>query len=105
LIKIETKIITSQKEEESKVAAMCDFCSKELELTDEVYYKFKKDSKIIKRYVGLTTSHNDWGNDSEDSVETYQFCCIKCCLDWILSHEKALNTDTREFNIVCQGVY
>ncbi len=105
MIKTKTKLITIQREEESIVSVYCDNCNKSLELINESYANCKKDSKVLNRYVKLTASHHDWGNDSVDSIKTYQFCSIKCCLEWIIAHEKELNTPTREFEIECNGTY
>lgn len=88
MIKTEKKIVTSQREEESVVEAYCDFCEKPLKLTNEDYSNCQKDSKVVGKCVNLTTSHRDWGNDSVDSIKDYQFCSIKCCLDWIIAHKK-----------------
>lgn len=105
MIKTEKKLVTIQREEESITLASCDCCHKDLELVNERYSDCEKDSKVIHRYVSLTTSHHDWGNDSVDSIESHEFCSMKCCLKWITEHEKELKSNTREFNIECDGTY
>lgn len=55
---------------------LCDVCKK-------IIYKrsFKPgDIKSTKTFAfwRITTGHNDWGNDSPDSVETYDVCSTDC---------------------------
>ena len=33
-------------------------------------------------YFHVRTHHNDWGNDSVDSLETYDFCCPECLYEF-----------------------
>lgn len=40
----------------------CDICRKE----------------ITGPYWNATTGHNDWGNDSPESVESFDVCSVKC---------------------------
>lgn len=105
MIEKETKIVTTQKEEESVVRAACDFCSKELPIEKVTYWNCEKDSMRLGKHVSLMTSHRDWGNDSVDSLDHFQFCSMKCCLDWIAKNESKLYSHTREFEIECHGVY
>lgn len=42
----------------------CDICGNEIN---------KKDG-----YYALMTGHNDWGNDSCDSIEHYELCSKEC---------------------------
>jgi hypothetical protein len=49
-----------------KETLVCDICRK------EIPYK--------KGYWHLVTQHNDWGNDSVDSVESFDICS-KDCMD------------------------
>jgi hypothetical protein len=105
MIEKETKIIITKKEEESIVKAICDQCAKNLVLVNEKYIGRETDALIIDKYIELRTFHNDWGNDSLESLEKYQFCCINCCLEWIKEHKKELESDTRHFEIKCNGIY
>lgn len=52
----------------------CDICGKTI-------YEFV-DGKCRKHdeYWSLTTGHNDWGNDSCDSVESLDLCSKECCI-------------------------
>lgn len=101
----ETKIITTQKEEKSILSASCDHCNKDIKLINSKYANYKTDAKVLTEYVELITYHGDWDIDSMDSFETYQFCSMDCCLNWIILHEKELKSNTREFQIKCHGVY
>jgi len=105
MIETETKIVTTMCERESVVKASCDFCLKELPIEREVYSDCKMDSMRLGNHVSLTISHRDWGNDSVDSIEYFEFCSVKCCLDWIAKNNSKLHSRTREFNIECHGVY
>lgn len=105
MIKTERKTITTKREEESITEASCDYCLKQLDLVKEQYYNCEKDSIVIDKYIELTTSHSDWGNDSVDSIECYQFCCVECCLEWIKKNKKELESHTRRFNIECNDTY
>lgn len=53
---IKTKIVVDRK-------VMCDVCNKEIE--GENYYE-------------VTTGHEDWGNDSIESVENFDICSNEC---------------------------
>lgn len=52
----------------------CDICGKTI-------YEFV-DGKCCKHdeYWSLTTGHNDWGNDSCESVESLDLCSKECCV-------------------------
>ena len=78
--------------------AWCDQCHKKLTLAGD-------DDKHIEGYVSLSTYHHDWGNDSWESRDNYEFCSVKCCLEWIISNKEHLETNTREFEITCNGTY
>ena len=105
MVETETKIVTTKRERESVVRACCDFCLKELPVKKEVYSDCEMDSMRLGNHVSLMTSHHDWGNDSVDSIERFEFCSVRCCLDWIAKNEQKLHRRTREFDIECHGVY
>lgn len=53
----------------------CDVCKK------LIYKRSIKDNSKNKNSVSfweLTTGHNDWGNDSCDSVESFALCSEEC---------------------------
>lgn len=55
------------------VSGKCDECGKELTQNGSGLYD----------YYRLSTSHNNWGNDSCDSYKYYDFCCIDCMLKFV----------------------
>ena len=58
-------VVEVEKERVSKV--ICDQCGKEVDL----YH-----------YYDSTTSHNNWGSDSHESVELQDFCSLECALEY-----------------------
>lgn len=60
------------------VTCTCDVCKK------KIYEKRYNDQRILSgkhertQYYKVTTWHNDWGNDSVDSIENYTICSPKC---------------------------
>ena len=62
--------------EKIDVGIKCDNCEKMykiIPLKDHIRIHDKE-----KKFYRVTTRHYDWGNDSCDSVEHYDFCCYKC---------------------------
>lgn len=52
----------------------CDVCGK-------VIYNTKYDKNNFtnrQHWWGLVTGHNDWGNDSCDSIESFEICSPEC---------------------------
>lgn len=77
----------------------CDICKNQI-------YVFLAD-KGTRKYAGgvkhfsVTTGHNDWGNDSCDSVETHDFCsdsCLSIAFGQYLERTKKENTEYFEVN-------
>ena len=101
----EKKLITVQTTKNTIVKATCDYCDKELKLINQVYSDYEDSSKVIDEYIQLSTLHDDWGNDSLESREEHQFCCMQCCLNWISKNKKDLESNTRQFQIECCGKY
>lgn len=60
--KYEKKEVTVIKE--TLVKIVCDVCNKEIDANEE--------------YYGIVRGHNDWGNDSVDSVECKDACSDAC---------------------------
>jgi catechol-2,3-dioxygenase len=52
----------------------------------KVIDKYKCDScgKVQDEMESLLTGHNDWGNDSIDSMETLHFCSSGCYYDLLV---------------------
>lgn len=69
------KVVERKKAE--KLAVICDGCKKEI-LPQQ--YDFKEN-----KYVSVSTYHRDWGNDSVDSYERYQFC-VDCATKHFLEY-------------------
>ena len=51
------------REERLAVGAKCDICKKDI---------------LGRTLYGVTTGHNDWGNDSIDSIEDADVCSDEC---------------------------
>ncbi len=49
-------------EVKKEIGVVCDECGKEI---SETYYE-------------VVTGHYDWGNDSVDSVDSEDICCLEC---------------------------
>ncbi len=105
MIETEIRTATFTKEEESVIEAQCDCCKKQLPIEEKTYYRYKIDSKTVGDHVSLVSSHGDWCVDSGDSVERFQFCSMKCCLDWMVQNKEDLRSHTRSFEIDCHGTY
>ena len=73
--KIEYATYTVTEERKSGEICSCDVCKKVI---------FRRSFKpgdvrhIPVSFWKITTGHNDWGNDSIDSVETFDICSSKC---------------------------
>ena len=53
--------------DEVTVGVACDHCKKQI-----------LSAEGRKTYYHVTTHHNDWGNDSSESYEYFDFCSYKC---------------------------
>lgn len=58
----EEKSIVETKRVLTKIT--CDICKKEIQLRQN--------------YYNVTTSHNDWGNDSHESIKYKEICSDEC---------------------------
>lgn len=61
--KYETKEVTITKTVEKVIGIVCDECKNDIP---------------NKEYFEVTTSHNQWGNDSIDSVNELDICSLNC---------------------------
>lgn len=72
-----------KKEVAVKTDIICDKCGKTI---GYITHEYTDNGRLIDRYYfetqrwELSTGHNDWGNDSEDSYEHYDLCSEECCL-------------------------
>lgn len=76
----------------------CDVCGKLL--WDHTYrpkIKGIKDQDVM--YYEVSMSHNDWGNDSVESIETYDVC--PDCLTTICQKYLENPSMTKEFSVEC----
>ena len=68
-------VITEKKMVERDVIVgkkiICDCCRKVIAKTEE-------NKSINVTYYEVTTGHNDWGNDSCDSIEKFYYCSEQC---------------------------
>lgn len=73
----------------------CDVCGK-------VIYE-REDSKLLQNsdYWHLMTCHNSWGNDSIDSVESFDLCSAECLREMFEEYceESSRELNTMEFNV------
>ena len=78
----ETKEVTVK--QEVVVAKKCDVCGKE----------------IHGKHWLLTTSHNDWGNDSCESIKYEDLCSEDCVQEKLKEYFlKCKDSDTQEFSL------
>lgn len=75
----ETKTYTKTEEVMVSEKRYCDICRKEI--TDHHWH--------------ILTGHNDWGNDSCESVETYDICSEACLREAL---EKYINVSNKDRN-------
>lgn len=91
MIEREIRKVMQEVEETVKSIVYCDVCKKRVPI---IY-----DGKWQK-YYEVMTGHNDWGNDSCDSIDTQQCCSYNCALiiatQWF---EENSNSDTAWCNI------
>jgi len=53
---------------------------------------------ILGAYIEVTTSHSDWGNDSIDSIENFDFCSVECMSPHMVDYFKTAR-GSEEYNI------
>jgi hypothetical protein len=58
--------------EERTIGIVCDACAKD----------------ISGAYLEVTTSHGDWGNDSIESIQTFDFCSAECMSPHMVAYFK-----------------
>lgn len=76
-------------------------------VTEKILVKETRFCDVCNKVIGnkngywkLTTHHNDWGNDSYESVEKFDVCSAKCLVtkfdEYLKSSEKGYNTQCFE---------
>ena len=83
MIKTEQKEVTKTFYDYVPVSGQCDVCGKELEPVDSSKLPTHLCNRKIYDYYRITTHHHDWGNDSIDSYEYTDCCCLECSLKFI----------------------
>lgn len=88
MLECEFKEITRKTIERVPIRRTCDVCGKEIDQSN---------------WFRMTICHNDWGNDSVDSVSMFDACSPTCALIYTThylndSYENKLNT--KEIEIV-----
>lgn len=58
-------------------------------------------------YFGVTTGHNSWGGDSDDSIERNEYCSMKCTNKEMAEYFKRVGTcygnpTSEYFNVTCR---
>lgn len=61
--------------------------------------------KIHGKYWELLTGHNDWGNDSRDSMEYFDLCSEKCVHVKLQEYFKDCTTRTTQYFEMEQQVF
>ena len=83
MIRTERKEVVHKNYEYVPISGKCDVCGKELLPVDksklEPYYR----DQNFYDYFYITTHHHDWGNDSCESYEYHDCCCLECALSFI----------------------
>lgn len=93
---VEEKEVVKRSVEKVTIGRICDCCREEI----------KPDRQLLYNYFRVVTSHHDWGNDSIDSIESYDACCAECA--WTMAKvyleeaEKDRNTMEIEIEHVCR---
>lgn len=78
MIKTEFRTYTKEVSEEVGTEMFCDFCKNKI--------------KNQEKYIIVTSSHDDWGNDSIDSFQSSDVHekCLQNYLKWLFSDESIL---------------
>lgn len=66
----ETKEVTEIKEIVVAETTICDVCGKVI--------RDSRDKYSGAPFWSLATHHNDWGNDSYESLENFDLCSVEC---------------------------
>lgn len=85
MIKCKWDTITTSIYKPVPISGSCDVCGKELLPIDKGKYTSYASyiDYDLYDYYRITTHHHDWGNDSMDSYEYKDCCCLDCALKFI----------------------
>ena len=78
MIKTERKEVTRTSWEYIPVKGICDRCGKEF-----VSKAYGPSRVVFYDYYRVVINHHNWGNDSYESYEAKDFCCINCMMKFI----------------------
>lgn len=73
MIKKITKKVLKEVEEVENEVIICDVCGKELQYVHTAFVPIP-----VAVYYKITTGHNDWCNDSCESIDHKDACCDEC---------------------------
>ena len=89
MIYTEKKEVVHTAYKEVPISGVCDICGKELLPVDKSKLdQCYRGDRNIYDYYRITTHHHDWGNDSVDSYEYTDCCCVDCALMFIQKYWK-----------------
>lgn len=94
MILTETKEVIHKSYDVVPIKGVCDICGKDILPVSESDSRFppayKGGPDVFYDYYRITTHHHDWGNDSIESYEDTDACCLECALKIIKEYwEKA----------------
>lgn len=72
--KVERREVVKKTVEKVTVGRYCDNCGEEICAVEKI------GGRNVYNYFLVSTHHNDWGNDSIDSYESYDACCPSCAV-------------------------
>lgn len=87
-----TRKVTKEVEEIIGTEIYCDVCHKKINDTKTT---LSNGYHPLKWYYEVTTGHNDWGNDSIDSIEHKDICSVECLNK---EYDKYLERTNNKFN-------
>ena len=82
MIKTEMKEVTRTTHEYIPVKGVCDGCGKEFALRK---YDHSSNNEYYD-YYRIITHHHNWANDSCESYEAKDFCCMDCMMNFIRNY-------------------
>lgn len=79
-----------------EVGIKCDNCEKIYKTIQREICRMDDNER---KFYRVTTGHHDWGNDSVDSVEHYDFCCYKCLHSFFEMYFLKNNSETAYMDV------
>ena len=86
MIKEEEKVIEVVEKRHITDICTCDVCHKLIYKRTMANSTELPENKLTTDYWKVTTGHNDWGNDSVDSISTYDICSEDCLKVLMISY-------------------